>query len=125
MKRWTLFAMAMSFLALSGCGGGGGSASPGGGGPVPVPEDRTVATAVVRVDVDSGAVSVIPQSGDSRAVFSGGAVDITTTRLIEDPADVTRRIIRATLTNTLTERIGEAGGLEVTLRSVASFAAPA
>lgn len=117
-------ALAAFALLLAGCGGGG-SLSSGGGAPAPAePTDRSIATALVRVDVASGDVSVIPQSGDSRAVFSGGAVEVTTSRLLEDTADVTRRVIKATLKNTLNESIGGLGGLEVSLRSVAPFAAP-
>lgn len=112
-------------IAIAGCGGGGGSAG-GGGTPVPVtpPSESGFATALVRVDVPSGEVQVIPQNGDSRAVFSGSAIQITTSRLLEDTADVTRRVIRTTFRNTLAEDIGADEGLEVSLRGLQPMLTP-
>lgn len=123
MKRTMLPLFLLAVVA--GCGGGGSGSGAGSPAPGPAPAETSIATALVRVDVPSGEVQVIPQSGDSRAVFSGSAVEITTSRLLEDSGDVTRRIVRATIKNTLNEVIGNEGGTEISLRGVQPMLTPA
>lgn len=123
----SLGALAGLFILVSGCGGSGGSADggPGPGGPAPVPAGEPLATAKVMVDVDSGLSTVIPLTGDTgRAVLAGSAVEVRTERLVDDPGERTRRILRVEVVNRLREIIGSPTGLEIGVRSVKPLASP-
>jgi hypothetical protein len=106
----------LASAALVGCGGqavvsdGGSSGGTGGGA------TRDAGTARIRVNVESGDVLVTQLAGaDSRAVFSGGAVGVSSSRVLEDAGELTRRAIEVTLRNNTQEPIGYNGGFRVIL----------
>lgn len=117
----------LAALVLAGCGGAGGASSggPGGGGPSPALSGEPLATARVLVDAETGATTVFPLSGDSgRAVLAGNSIEIAPDRLVEDPGERTRRLLRVRYTNRLNEDVGEPNGVEIGVRSIRPLAAP-
>jgi sugar lactone lactonase YvrE len=68
------------------------------------------------VNLGTGDVYVTPLSGsDSRAIFSGSAIGVSSSRVLNDEGELTRRAIEVTLTNNTTEPIGGSGLYRVVL----------
>jgi sugar lactone lactonase YvrE len=78
----------------------------------------------MRVDLGSGAVSVTPlDNAGSRAMFTGNAVGVSSSRVLDDVGELTRRAIEVTLTNNTAEPIGANGSFRVVLSDFANLGA--
>ncbi len=108
---------------LAGCGGAVSTVDSGGGGDTGGTREA-VGTAKIRVDLGSGAVTVTPlDNADSRAMFTGNAVGVSSSRVLNDVGELTRRSIKVTLTNNTAEPIGANGSFRVVLSDFANLGA--
>ncbi len=129
VKRGGLYSALKSFaacviLGVTGCGGVVSSVSDGGGGGGDATRSSG-GTARIRVDLESGTVAVTPLDGSgSRAMFSGGAIGVSSTRVLDDVGEVTRRAIEVTLRNNTDEPIGADGSFRVVLSDFTNLSAP-
>jgi sugar lactone lactonase YvrE len=119
----TLPIAACAAIILSGCGGAVSTVSSGGGDTGGTRE--AVGTARIRVDLGSGNVTVTPlDNAGSRAMFTGNAVGVSSSRVLDDVGELTRRAIEVTLTNNTAEPIGANGSFRVVLSDFANLGAP-
>jgi sugar lactone lactonase YvrE len=81
-----------------------------------------VGTAKIRVDLGSGSVVVTPLDNvGNRAMFTGNAVGVSSSRVLNDVGELTRRSIEVTLTNNTAEPIGANGSFRVVLSDFANL----
>jgi sugar lactone lactonase YvrE len=75
------------------------------------------------VDLGSGHVTVTPLENGSggRAIFTGNAVGVTSSRVLDDVGEVTRRGIQVTLINNTSEPIGANGTFRAVLSDFANL----
>lgn len=110
----TLLLVVCGAVMLSGCGGSRGGVAgiitpPGGSSS---PDNRTeTATARFGVDVKTGQVSITPLEGSStrssgRAIFTGSAIQFSSSVLLDQPGDVGRKVLNVSLANGSHESIG-------------------
>jgi sugar lactone lactonase YvrE len=118
--KFQLSLIGLSALAMAGCGGGvTDPPAPGGGGNT----SKTVGTAKLRVDLGSGVVTVTPLNNnpEDRAIFTGNAVGVSSSRVLDDAGEVTVRGIDITLTNNTERAIGAKGSFRVVLSDFANL----
>jgi sugar lactone lactonase YvrE len=74
------------------------------------------------VDLGSGYVAVTPlDNAGTRALFTGNAVGVSSSRVLDDVGELTRRGIQVTLTNNTAEPIGVHGSFRVVLSHFANL----
>jgi sugar lactone lactonase YvrE len=117
----SLIMAAGAAVFLAGCGGSVSTVSSGGGDTGGTRE--AVGTAKLRVDLGSGHVTVTPLSGDpdGRALFTGNAIGVTSSRVLNDEGELTIRGIKATLTNNTDRAIGADGSFRVVFSDFANL----
>jgi sugar lactone lactonase YvrE len=120
LSRSLLWA-ACAAVVVAGCGGSVSPVSSGGGDTGSAPD--AVGTAQFRVDLGSGKVIVTPMVSDpeGRAIFTGSAVSVSSSDVLNDSGELTRRAIKVTLTNNTAEPIGADGTLRVVLDDFANW----
>jgi sugar lactone lactonase YvrE len=113
---WT----ACAAVVLAGCGGSVSPVSTGGGDTGGTRE--AVGTAKFRVDLGSGSVVVTQlDNAGGRALFTGNAVGVTSSRVLNDLGELTVRGIEVTLTNNTERVIGANGFFRVVLSDFANL----
>jgi hypothetical protein len=92
---------------LIGCGGAGGSVSTSGGGPGPGPAPTEQGTARIDVNTETGAVKVTPLGEkQTNSLYTGSAVTISSSNLVNDPANTSVRKLKLTIKNNTGDTIG-------------------
>jgi hypothetical protein len=115
-RRWKgVLPFTFSILLAWGCGGqGAGTSSSLDPATKPAPTPEALSTALVTVDSLTREVTVVPEEGaGTRGVFTGGAVSVRTSELLDSPGSTGQKLIRMTLTNNQPQAIGVNGGLRV------------
>jgi hypothetical protein len=101
----------VSAIIVAGCGGGGGGSAVNSGTPDDLAGTGRAGTARFSINVSTGKVTVTPISGDAstRAIFSGSAARFTSSDLLNDTGELTRRKLSVQLKNNTAEPIGTPG----------------
>ena len=119
-----VFSLFAGLSMLIGCGGGGAgggsSLDGGGGGGGPVIPDAENGTARVDVDVATGKVVVTPLGSNSRSMYTGSAIGITSSNLFVDEGELTVRKLKLTLQNNTADRIGSEGGARLVVDRIST-----
>lgn len=111
MKKsgWIGTAGLAAMLAVAvGCGGGGGGDSAlsgggqSGGGPAPAPQES--GTARIDVNTETGEVKITPLGmapgqNDSRSLYTGSAVSVTSAHVFTDPGEITLKTLQLSIRN--------------------------
>lgn len=119
----SLIFLGLTCVLISGCGGGATGSVSGGGSTSAAPVG---VTAQFKVDLNTGQVQIINGTASSRSVYSGDAVQFTSTTVVDVPGDPGYKQISVSIKNNSGLTIGqgpsgEPTGLKVVLGPISNL----